>query len=457
MKLRLTPWIQKSLFFISLLVLTQCDIFEDERDAPVLNLTGITAPFPCEDGLSDGTFPCDNIDMFSHVPNDSLLGQQANDIWGWLDPETLKQYALVGLTDGVSIVDVTRPDSVIVVGKLNEPAFLNDSAATTQNKASPPPVLQDGDEVEDGKEASTWRDLKVFNNHVFVVSDGQPHALQVFDLTRVREITDPPVFFREDALYRRFGSAHNIAINEDTGFAYIVGTNGNTDECGSFSSLHMVDINEPLNPTLSGCYSDEQIGNIVRPGYVHDTQCVIYEGPDEDFNNREVCFNSSETNFSITDVEDKNNASTISFISYPGNEYAHQGWLTKNHRYFLLNDELDESRNGVSTSTHIFDVQDLQNPVHIGTFEHETFSIDHNLYIEDGFVYQSNYTSGLRVLETGNLENAELKQIGFFDTHPANNAVTFDGTWSNYPFFSNIVLVSDLSEGLFVLSPSVQP
>ena len=437
-----------------LFTLTSCELFENDRDQPVLNLTGVTAPFPCEDGLADGTFPCQGIDMFSHVPNDSLGGDRANDIWGWVDPITGRQYALVGLLDGTSIVDITRPDSVVVTAKLNEPTFLT-SGARSSKKYPGPQLKHDDNESDEGKEDSPWRDVKVYKNYLLVVSDAQPHGLQMFDLNRLREINDAqtPAALQADALYREFGNAHNIAVNTETGFAYAVGTSGNTDTCGPNTSLHMIDLSDPLNPSRAGCYEDTNLGNVIRAGYVHDTQCVIYKGTDEDYAGKEICFNSSESNFSITDVNDKSAPATISFTSYPGNQYAHQGWLTEDHTYFLLNDELNETRTGSATTTHIFDVSDLDNPIHLGEFEHETFSIDHNLYVRRNLVFQSNYTSGLRVFETNNLEDGKLNLRAYFDTHPENDAVVFDGSWSNYPFFDNgIVVVSDISNGLFVLS-----
>ena len=63
--------------------------------------------------------------------------------------------------------------------------------------------------------------------HTFIVADnaGQ-HGVQVFDLTRLRDFTGEPIEFDEDAIYTEIASAHNIVINEQTGFAYTVGNSG---------------------------------------------------------------------------------------------------------------------------------------------------------------------------------------------------------------------------------------
>merc|ERR1719499_2709373 len=72
--------------------------------------------------------------------------------------------------------------------------------------------------------ASTWRDIKVYNNRAYVVSEASRHGMQVFDLTRLRGRTQPPTSSEQaDYHYTEFGSAYNIVINEQTGRAYAVG------------------------------------------------------------------------------------------------------------------------------------------------------------------------------------------------------------------------------------------
>ncbi len=42
-------------------------------------------------------------------------GVNANDIWGWVDPDDSTEYALVGLVNGLSVVDLTVPTDVVEV------------------------------------------------------------------------------------------------------------------------------------------------------------------------------------------------------------------------------------------------------------------------------------------------------------------------------------------------------
>ena len=133
--------------------------------------------------------------------------------------------------------------------------------------------------------------------------------------------------------------------------------------------------------------------------------------------------------------------------STPG--YTHQGWLSDDQQYYYINDELDDIQR-----TIIIDVSNLDFPTFAGEFtSNAPTAIDHNLYIRDGFIFEANYTSGLRIFDTCDPLNPV--ETGFFDTYPANDNASFVGAWSNYPFFpSGTVIVSNRQEGLFVLDVS---
>jgi choice-of-anchor B domain-containing protein len=383
----------------------------------------------CNDGLA-GPFPCRNVQLRSFLPLDSIGGGQLNDIWGWTDPQTGREYALVGKTNGTAFVDISRA---------LRPRYLGDL-----------PSHQPVETI-----FNVWRDIKVYRDHAYVVSEEPTHGVQVFDLTRLRGATEPQTW-TEDAHYSFLldgfpaiadpgvsinppDNAHNIAINEDSGFAYAVGTS----TCGG-GGPHMIDIRDPKNPTFAGCVSED--------GYTHDTQCVNYSGPDQRFAGREVCFNSNEDTLTIVDVTDKDAPAQLSRTGYDTAAYTHQGWLTPDQRYFLLDDELDEQEQGGPTKTYIFDVQQLDNPSLIGVYNGRTESIDHNQYIKSNRSFQANYRSGLRVLDTTRVSEGVLSEVGFFDVYPPDDEPEFNGAWSNYPFLpSGNVLVSGIEQGLFVL------
>jgi choice-of-anchor B domain-containing protein len=291
--------------------------------------------------------------------------------------------------------------------------------------------------------------------------------MQVFDLTQLRDAGPLPQIFTAATVYRgaddeglEVSNAHNIAINEETGYAYIVGSNTcvSAGAGGENGGLHMVDISDPEQPEFAGC---ARVTDTPSNNYSHDVQCVVYRGPDADYQGREICFSSNENVVAVIDVTNKANPTVISEWGYPEVAYTHQGWLTPDQRYFIFGDELDELDGTVdNTTTYIMDALDLDSPKRPKPFAHETRSIDHNLYIQDDLVYASNYGAGLRILQftDSSLANGQLNEVGFFDIRPGFDEPEFVGTWSNYPFFdSGIVVMTGIEEGstvLYVLRPT---
>ena len=194
--------------------------------------------------------------------------------------------------------------------------------------------------------------------------------MQVYDLTglRDRRPTQPVEQLEETALYEEFGSSHNMVINEKTGFAYSVGSRTCT------GGLHVVNINDPINPQFVGCFGQD--------GYVHDAQCVTYNGPDRNYQGQEICFCYNENTLTIVNVEDKTDMKMLSRVPYNNAYYTHQGWLTEDQSYLLLDDELDELYGpDPRTRTMIWNVENLAEPVLTGSFFSEKQASDHNLYI----------------------------------------------------------------------------
>ncbi len=362
----------------------------------------------CEDGFAD-VFPCRNVDLLAWVPGGAFGAGLGNDLWGWTDPLTGHEYAIVGHEDAVAFVDLSDAENPVHLGNL--PTHT---------------------------ESSIWNDIRTHADHAFIVSEATSHGMQIFDLTQLREVVDPPVTFTATAHYDGFGSAHNIAINEDTGIAYVVGSN----TCSGGS--HMLDLADPRNPVFAGCVSED--------GYTHDTQCVIYTGPDVEHRDKEICFSSNLDTLTIADVTEKAAPRILSRTGYAGSSLAHQGWLTENQDYFLLGDELDEIDFGHNSRTYVWKVTDLDAPTLVGNYTANSPAPDHNLFVRGDHVFEANYTSGLRVLRLGNLEQAELTEVAFFDTIWSVDTLDFVGAWGVYPFFeSDVVIVNDILLGLFVL------
>ena len=371
---------------------------------------------PCENGYA-GIYPCDGFDLIGYLSLEALsigpvVGNlSGNDSWGWTDPENGKEYALVGASSHTAFVDMSDPDNLILVGVL---------PTATVN--------------------SSWRDIKVYQNHAFIVSEASNHGMQVFDLTRLRDFETTAIEFEADTHFTEFGRAHNIVINEDSGYAYVVGTRGTPYNGGPL----FINIQNPTSPIFEGGYGEG--------GYSHDAQVLSYNGPDSDYIGKEILIGSNEDQVVIVDVTNKSDPVTISSVEYSNIGYTHQGWFTDDLQYFIVGDELDEQNIGTNTRTLIFDLNDLDNPSlsfeYIGT----NTSIDHNGYIVGDSYYLASYRAGIREIDISNIENQSMAEIGYFDTYPENDNAAFDGVWNVYPFFSSgHIVISDIQKGLFVV------
>ncbi|MGB1307573.1 MAG: choice-of-anchor B family protein [Oceanihabitans sp.] len=382
----------------------------------LLTFFSLSAQTPCVANMA-GIYPCNDYALMSHMDLNTFSTTSANDSWGWTDSTTGKEYAIMGIRNGTVFVDITDPLNLIYLGTL---------PTATGN--------------------SSWRDIKVYQNHAFIVSEASNHGMQVFDLTKLRSVTNPPETFASDAHYTGFGRAHNIVINEDTGYAYAVGVrNYNANGYNYAGGAHFINIQNPTSPTPLGGYAGS--------GYTHDAQVVIYNGPDTEHVGKEIYIGSNEDRVVIVDVSTKTNPVLLGTVFYSGVVYTHQGWLTEDHKHFILGDEVDEINNGHNTRSYIFDFSDLDNPTHTSTYESNNTSTDHNGYILGDTFYLASYKAGLRVLDISNI-NAP-NEIGYFDTYTANDNAGTSGAWNVYPYFaSGNIVISDISGGLFVVRKS---
>ncbi|HEX6239297.1 MAG TPA: choice-of-anchor B family protein [Polyangiales bacterium] len=391
------------------------DQADSDRDGKGDACACATPAVLCQNGKA-GPYPCQGVDMLARLAARDFKASSGNAVWGWTDPETGRKIGVMGLDNGTAFVDVTVPQCSKLIGTL--------PTATVNHITS---------------------DVKVARNHAIIVAEARDHGLQIFDLKRLgKEPSTTPLV--ATARYTGtasavVGNAHDVVVNEESGFIYIVGARS----CGG--ALHMVDFRDPTKPKFVGCGPNN--------GYIHDAQCVTYKGPDAARKGREICFSAhGDDSFTIDDVTDKAAPSMISRMRYPNGEYSHQGWLTEDQAYYVFDDELDEMRNRHKTRTFIFDVRDLASPKLIGTYEHAGSAIDHNLVIRGNYVYQANYTVGLRILELSQVAMGKLREVAFFDTFPTNDNTQLQGAWTAFPFFdNNTVLVSNTDGSFFVLRP----
>ncbi|MEE2681851.1 MAG: choice-of-anchor B family protein [Planctomycetota bacterium] len=362
-----------------------------------------------EGGLAGDQFVSSGMNLRSWMPIDELdpASGACNDCWGYVSP-TSREYAMIGTNRGTAFVEVSDPA---------DPQLLQFHSGPT----------------------STWRDIKVFGEYAYAVSEGGG-GIQCFDL---RGIDSGSVPAPTSVTTGGTASTHNVAINEESGYLYRCGG-------GSNIGLRVYDLKgDPLNPSFVGEWLER---------YVHDVQVVTYtEGP---YAGREIAFccagfnnGSTETGLDVVDVTDKSNMFLVRRLTYPGGAYSHQGWLTPDRRHFLLGDELDEG-GSVPTSVIVINVEAITNPFYVEHWTNGNTAVTHNVYTIGDFAYMANYTSGLRVFDIRDPTN--LVEVGFIDTYPNDDGVAFDGLWSTWPYFpSGTVIGSDIQRGLFVITPDL--
>jgi choice-of-anchor B domain-containing protein len=352
----------------------------------------------------------EGVTLLKHFTLGQMPGGQGagNDCWGYVSPSG-REIAIMGVQKGFVFFDITDPKNATIIGNVVGPS-------------------------------STWHDIKVIGHYAYGVSEGGS-GIQVVDLSQV----DQGIVTHVGNVQKSgHSSTHNIAANPDSGYLYLCGANI------SNGGLVAVDTNaNPADPTIVGAWNAM---------YVHDAQIVTYtSGP---FAGKEIAFCASgfgggftSTGLRVVDVTNKSNMVTIGEVFWPNPGYSHQCWLSEDRQYLYLGDELDEQNSGITTRTIVFDVSNPGNPTYLGSFTNGQNAIDHNMYTRDGFLFQANYTSGLRVYDLSNPTSPT--EIAWYDTSPSGGA-SFNGAWSCYPFFpSGTVLVSDIEGGLFILDVTV--
>eukprot|EP00924_Labyrinthula_sp_SR-Ha-C_P006793 snap_masked-scaffold_8-processed-gene-0.6-mRNA-1 protein AED:1.00 eAED:1.00 QI:0/0/0/0/1/1/2/0/528 len=388
------------------------------------------------------TYDCDKVNFLSLVSRQDMIIERDNftdeihemsDIWGVVLPSGRK-IALSCISNGIWFIDVSDPVNPARLGYIESP-----------------------------RNESYWCDVKVYENTAYIVQDwleyeeNSLNGVMVFDLLRLEglDAVSSDIVFEMDYHVREQGAAHNVVLNPKS---------TSNSPCGP--GMHIYDLNSNrLEPEFVGCAPRD---------YVHDSICVIYDGPDSRFLGREICFGSAEYMLDILDVTNKSNITSLSSTNYRPLDYTHQSWLTADMGHLLLNDEGDEVNFLVNhTRTHVVDLNDLTAPLFQTYYEHKGVAIDHNLYIwgaaykqnligsgemeeeiYSGYAYHTNYVDGLRIWDISDIgrEDSEFSEVGFFDTSPdMSGNQDWYGTWSSFMFPDGTIVVNSIENGMFAL------
>ncbi len=386
----------------------------------------------CVNNLA-GDFECNNIDLLAHMPlgNFSSSPQAASDIWGHVDLNTGDEYAIIGLDNGVAVINVTEPSKPTEVGTI------------------------------EGK-TDIWRDIKVYQYfdedlnlwraYAYATIDGSTDYITVIDLNHLPNSIsllqkNKAVTKAHNVYITNVDHSLNIALPGMTPTLQLTGANTFS---GAFHSYSLAD---PENIAL---LSSQSVGS----GYTHDGASLLITDDRKitDCQNAtdscSVFIDFNEKEMKLWNISDPSNSKFLSSATYTdvsqNNMYVHSGWGSEDKQFIFLHDEFDEYKGGLNSTVRVFSISDLTNPEQVGQWTGSTRAIDHNGFVRGNRYYMSNYERGLTILDIS--DPATPVEVGFFDTFPPSNNASFNGAWGTYPFLpSGNILISDINSGLYVV------
>ena len=333
-----------------------------------------------------------NMSLLANLPIQTMHSTKLNDIWGYTD-EFGNEYAIVGTTDGVSIVDIstpTNPVEVFWVSGMN----------------------------------SIWRDIKSYGDYIYVTTEAQ-EGLLIIDVTSLPNVAGITYTHYLEPSPFAWLSAHNLFIDEN-GFMYVTGSN-----YGNGGAI-IYDLNtDPINLNRVGVIDD---------WYAHD--CYVQ-------NDTAYFANVYDGYFSIYDMTIKNFPIQLGTSLTPST-FTHNIWAD-NYGHVYTTDEVS---GGYIAS---FDVTNPASPFLLDKVQSSPGDnvIPHNTHVKGNYLYTSYYVDGVVVHDISRPNN--IVQVGRFDTWPgtSNSFDGCWGVYPF--FNSGVIIASDYDYGLFIIEDNVAP
>lgn len=311
------------------------------------------------------------------------------------------EYALVGASQGLAIVEVTNPDVPQLIVQLSGPNNL-------------------------------WKEIKTYSHYAYVTSEGG-QGIHIVDLSQLPAANPVNYFYTGDgAIAGQLNEIHSLHIDTTAGFLYAFG--GPMFNGGA----KIFDLKpDPYHPEYVGKF--DQL-DYIHDGYVdNDTlyACHINDGI-----------------LSITNLSDKNNPEILGTVETPA-RFTHNSWLLSDHKHILTTDERVPS---FVTAYDISDPSDIAEVDRIATTPDGMTSIGHNTHVLNDWAITSWYIDGVTIVDAHRPSN--LIQVGRYDTYAGGGE--FDGCWGVYPYLpsGNLVVTNipniapNVTGKLFVLTPT---
>lgn len=278
--------------------------------------------------------------------------------------------------------------------------------------------------VEISKIAGTlnsWREIKTYGDYAYVSSESGD-GLLIVDLSPLPTITTL------NYVYKKFNTAeraHTLYIDEK-GFCYLFGTDRNQETI-------ILDLkSDPMNPTEVGSTNLYYAHDGIVSG---DTMFLAH------INNGFV---------GVYNISDRSHPQFITSFNTPL-RFTHNIALSTDRKYLFATDEK------AGSYLAAYNISDFNNIQEVDRFQRnaKVFSMVHNTHMNLNYLVNSYYLEGINIVDAHDAEN--LVEVGFYDTTPNDSGYVFEGVWGVYPYFnSQIIIASDMKQGLFVFSPNYQ-
>ncbi len=347
-----------------------------------------------------------NIELVAQVE----YPEGGNDVWGYV-AEDGTEFAIVGTvlnTRIYNLSDPANPREVLVIPG----AHLSIDSTST----------------------APWRDMKSWEDHVYVSTDGPSDGLLVIDMSQattedsIRYQYLNPQFPDQNGEVNRLGACHNIFIDE-LGFAYMPGCSGTPNKAV------ILDLNQDKwNPPVIAAHGDGSDNSYSHDIFVRDN--IMY---------------SSEIfagELRIFDVSNKQEISLLGSAATSFN-FTHNTWISDDGNYAFTTDERGNAY------VDSYDISDFSNIRRLDSFQPaETAGngvVPHNTHFINNYLVTSWYTDGVVITDVSRPDN--MVKVGSYDTHPGRDGGT-NGCWGAYPWLpSGLILANDRGTGFYVLRP----
>jgi choice-of-anchor B domain-containing protein len=323
-----------------------------------------------------------NVTQLGHLPYSTTLSEVRG------AEHNGREYALVGVNNGFSIVDVEDPTSPTEVFFAQGPG-------------------------------SIWRDPFYYDGHAYCVTEGGGGML-IVDMGPLPGSTNLNTVLYTGSTYA-FTKAHNMFIDEDNGKAYVFGS----DNANGHDGAIILDITNPMSPVELGVWSDHYIHDGFVRGDTLWASCL-------------------EAGTFVVDVSNPANPVVLTSWDTPS-QFGHNVWPSDDNAFCYTTDEVES---GFVTA---YDMADYQNIVEADKARHPLSEnvIPHNAHFINDYVVTSHYRDGLTIHDVSDPYNIVL--TGYFDSSPLSGG-GFNGAWGAWPYLpSGNLLIADIEEGLFVV------